>query len=74
MAKQKNSAASPATEKKRQRKDADLAGLYAVPGTIAYDKQGNLRSGVYGVIQTNLPVVSKPEREGMRRSPLGSVD
>lgn len=64
MAKQKNSAASPATEKKRQRKDADLAGLYAVPGTIAYDKKGNLRPGVYGVIRTDLPVVSKPGREG----------
>ena len=64
MAKQKNSAASPATEKKRQRKDADLAGLYAVPGTIAYDDKGNLRRGVYGVIRTDLPVVSKPGREG----------
>lgn len=64
MAKQKNRAASPATEKKRQRKDADLAGLYAVPGTIAYDKKGNLRRGVYGVIRTDLPVVSKPGRDG----------
>lgn len=64
MAKQKNRAASPATEKKRQRKDADLAGLYAVPGTIAYDGKGNLRRGVYGVIRTDLPVVSKPGRDG----------
>ena len=64
MAKQKNRAASPATEKKRQRKDADLAGLYAVPGTIAYDKNGKLRRGVYGVIRTDLPVVSKPGRDG----------
>ena len=64
MAKQKNRAASPATEKKRQRKDADLAGLYAVPGTIAYDSKGNLRRGVYGVIRTDLPVVSKPGCDG----------
>ena len=64
MAKQKNSAATPATEKKRQRKDADLAGLYAVPGTIAYDKKGNLRRGVYGVVRTDLPIVAKPGRDG----------
>ena len=64
MAKQKNGKPVSTAGKKRQRMDADLSALYAVPNSVAYDKNGKLRSGVYGMVRTDLPIVSKPGKDG----------
>ncbi len=44
---------------KRNRKDKNLAGLYAVSHDIAY-KGGKLRRGVYGVVGKDTPYIYKP--------------
>ena len=43
----------------RNRKDKNLAGLYAVSNDVAY-KNGKLRKGVYGVIGKDTPYICKP--------------
>ena len=45
---------------KRNRKDKNLAGLYAIPNEIAYDSNGKLRSGVYGAVGKDTPFIYKP--------------
>ncbi len=44
---------------KRNRKNENLAGLYAVSHDYAY-KNGKLRKGVIGVVNKDTPYVSKP--------------
>ena len=44
----------------RNRKDKNLAGLYAVPHEVAYEKNGKLRKGVYGVVGKDTPYIYKP--------------
>lgn len=43
----------------RNRKDKNLAGLYAVSHDIAY-KNGKLRKGVYGAVSRDTPYICKP--------------
>lgn len=47
------------TNIKRNRKDKNLAGLYAVPHDIAY-KNGMLRNEVYGVVSKDTPYIYNP--------------
>ncbi len=44
---------------KRNRKDKNLAGLYAVSNDAAY-KDGKLRNGVYGAVSKDVPYICKP--------------
>lgn len=44
---------------KRNRKDKNLSGLYAVSNEIAF-KGGRLRRGVYGVVGRDTPYICKP--------------
>ena len=44
---------------KRNRKNENLAGLYAVSHDYAY-KNGKLRKGVLGVVNDDTPFISKP--------------
>ncbi len=46
----------------RNRKDKNLAGLYAVPHDIAY-KNGKLRKGVYGAVGKDTPYIYKPSNK-----------
>ena len=43
----------------RNRKDKNLAGLYAISNDVAY-KNGKLRKGVYGVVSKDTPYIYKP--------------
>lgn len=51
---------------KRNRKDKNLAGLYAIPHDIAY-RNGKLRKGVYGVVDKNTPYICKPADDSKPR-------
>ena len=44
---------------KRNRKNENLAALYAIPHSVAY-KNGKLRKGVLGMVDKTTPFVSKP--------------
>lgn len=44
----------------RNRKDKNLAGLYVVSNDVAYEKNGKLRKGVYGVVGKDTPYIYKP--------------
>ena len=44
---------------KRNRKNENLAGLYAIPHDIAH-KDGKLRKGVFGMVDKTTPFVAKP--------------
>lgn len=44
----------------RNRKDKNLAGLYVVSNEVAYEKNGKLRKGVYGVVGKDTPYIYKP--------------
>ncbi|MCD8372264.1 MAG: hypothetical protein LUD27_03070, partial [Clostridia bacterium] len=50
---------SMAKDIKRNRKNENLAGLYAVSNNYAY-KNGKLRKGVIGAVDKDTPFVSKP--------------
>lgn len=47
---------------KRNRKDKNLSGLYAIPHDIAY-KNGKLRKGVYGAVGKDTPYICKPSEK-----------
>lgn len=52
---------------KRNRKDKNLAGLYAVSNVVAY-RGGKLRKGVYGVVGKDTPYICKPS-DNQRNKP-----
>lgn len=59
----------------RNRKDKNLAGLYVVSNEVAYEKNGKLRKGVYGVVGKDTPYIYKPSdtRKDKPRVLLGIV-
>ena len=52
---------------KRNRKDKNLAGLYAISNENAY-KNGKIRKGVYGVVNKDTPFICKPSVKEKNKS------